>query len=52
MLYEVITTVNEILDDLEVDVGLEQRETHLAQALANVLLGQLSLTAKLSYNFV
>ncbi len=28
--------LNEILDDLEVDVGFQQREAHLAQALLNI----------------
>ena len=32
----------EILDDLEVDVGLEQRKAHLAQSLVHVLLGELA----------
>ena len=31
----------EVLDDLEVDVGLEQRQTDLAQGLVDVLLGEL-----------
>ena len=30
----------ELLDDLEVDVGLEQRETDLAHRLVDVVLGQ------------
>src|SRR5262249_28511395 len=32
----------EALDDVELDVGLEQRQAHVAQRLLDVLLGQLS----------
>ena len=32
----------EVLDDLEVDVGLEQREPHLAEGLVHVVLGELA----------
>ena len=38
--------VNELLDHLEIDVGLEQRQPDLAQRLVNVLLGQPGLAAK------
>jgi hypothetical protein len=32
----------ELLDDVEVDVGLEQREPHLSHRLRDVLLGELT----------
>ena len=32
----------EVLDDLEVDVGLEQGEAHLAQGLVDVVVGELA----------
>ena len=35
----------ELLDDLEVDVGLEQREADLAHRLVDVVLGQLAARA-------
>ena len=35
----------ELLDDLEVDVRLEQREAHLAHRLVDVVLGQLAARA-------
>ena len=35
----------ELLDDLEVHVGLEQREAHLAHRLGDVVLGQLAARA-------
>jgi hypothetical protein len=35
----------ELLDDLEVDVGLEQRETDLAHGLVDVVLGQRAVGA-------
>jgi len=38
--------VDELLDHLEVDVGLEQREADFAQRLVNVLLGELGLPAE------
>ena len=37
----------EVLDDLEVDVGLEQREAHLAQGLVDVVLGELAPRANI-----
>ncbi len=38
---------DEILDDLEVDVGLEQRKAHLLHALADIVLGQLAFATQL-----
>ena len=38
--------VDEALDDLEVDVGLEQRHAHLAQRLLDVVLGQPAAAAE------
>ena len=38
--------VDELLDDLEVDVGFEQREANFAQRLVNVLLGERGLPAE------
>ena len=38
----------ELLDHLEVDVGLEQRETHLAHRLVHVILGQLAARANVA----
>ena len=35
-----LTVARELLDDLEVDVGLEQREADLAHRLVDVVLGQ------------
>ena len=37
---------HEFLDDLEVDVGFQQGKTHLAQAIADVFLGELRPTAQ------
>ena len=37
----------EVLDDLEVDVGLEQREADLAQGLVDVVLGELAPRANI-----
>lgn len=34
-------TLHELLDDLEVDVGFQQGKTHLAQAIADIFLGEL-----------
>ena len=39
-------TGGKFLDDLEVDVGLKQRETHLAQGVLNVRLGKLRTSAE------
>ena len=39
--------VDQVLDDLEVDVGLQQRQADLAQRLVDVLLGQLALPAEI-----
>ena len=36
---------DEILDDLEVDIGFEQRQAHLLHALADIVLGQLAFAA-------
>ncbi len=38
---------DKILDDLEVDVGFEQRQTHFAQRLLDILFGQTPLAAQL-----
>ena len=38
--------VDQFLDDLEVDVGFEQRHADFAQRLADVLFGQLALPAQ------
>jgi len=38
----------EVLDDLEVDIGLEQGETHLAQRLLDVVLRELAARADLA----
>ena len=38
--------VDQLLDDFEVDVGLEQRQPNLAQRLVDVLLGELGLPAE------
>ena len=40
------TRGDELLDDLEVDVGLEQREADLAQGDVEVGLGDLRLAAQ------
>ena len=40
----------EILDDLEVDVGLKQGKPHFAERLLDVLLGHDTLTAELLEN--
>jgi hypothetical protein len=40
------TRVGEVVDDLEVDVGLEQRCTDLAHGLADVLFGDLAATGE------
>ena len=40
--------LHKILDDLEIDVGFQQRETHLAQTGLNVFLGQLALPAQIA----
>src|SRR4030095_2652540 len=42
----VANTIDERLDDLEVDVGLEQRETDLAQRRLDMLRGQPDLAAE------
>jgi len=39
-------TVDELLDDGEVDIGLEQREADLAHGLVDVVLGQATLAPK------
>ena len=38
--------VDELLDDLEVDVGLKQGEANFAQRLVDVLLGERGLSAE------
>ena len=38
--------VDELLDDLEVDVGLEQRQANFAQRLLHVLFGERGLPAQ------
>lgn len=38
--------IDEILDDLEIDVGLQQGETHFAQAFLDVVLVELALSAE------
>jgi hypothetical protein len=40
--------LDELLDDADVDVGLEERQAHVAQRLLDVLLGDLSLAAQLA----
>lgn len=39
-------TLHELLDDLEVDVGFQQGKTHLAQAIADIFLGELRPAAQ------
>src|SRR5204863_2535889 len=39
---------DEVLDDLEVDVRLEQREADLAHRLAELLVGEASVAAKVA----
>ena len=39
-------TLHEFLDDLEVDVGFQQGKTHLAQAIADIFLGELRPAAQ------
>ena len=41
---------NEVLDDLEIDVGLKQGQTHFAQRGLNVFLGQPGLAPDLAEN--
>ena len=43
---------DEVLGDLEVDVGLEQRAAHLAHGLVDVLLGQPPLAPEPGERFV
>ena len=43
---------DEVLGDLEVDVGLEQRATHLAHGVVDVLLGQPPLAPQPGKRFV
>ena len=43
----VANVVDQFLDDLEVDVGLEQRQADFAQRFADVLFGQLALAAEI-----
>ena len=38
--------LHELLDDLEVDVGFQQGKTHLAQAIADIFLGELRPAAQ------
>ena len=37
---------DELLDELEVDVGLEQRLAHLAHGVGDIFLGELALAAQ------
>ena len=39
--------LDEVLDDLEVDIGLEERHAHLAHGLVDIILRQLAVTAQL-----
>ena len=43
---------DEVLDDLEVDVGFEQRAAHLAHRVVDVLLGQAALAGEAGEGFV
>ncbi len=38
--------INQLLDDLEVDVGLKQRQPNLPQRLLDILLGKRGLPAQ------
>ena len=38
--------VDQLFDDLEIDVGLEQRQTNLFQRFGNVLFGEDGLSAQ------
>ena len=40
--------LHKVLNDLEINVGFQERETHLAQAGLNVFLGQLALSAQIA----
>ena len=44
--------LDKILDHLEVDVGLQQRQAHLAHGLPDVAFGQASLGAQLFENVI
>ena len=44
--------LDKILDHLEVDVGLQQRQAHLAHGLPDIAFGQASLGAQLFENVI